>query len=176
MYMKKFLGILTSILLLGGTFLLLGASDFYRTKPIVTPIETLESIPIKEMKIQPLVMYEFELINALIQVESQGNDSAIGDVNLGEPSIGVLQIRPIMVREVNRILKLKRSKIRFKRADRFSREKSIQMFVIWKEFHHNDSEFETIARNWNGGPKGYKRNSTLHYWKKVELELNKYKL
>ena len=36
-----------------------------------------------------------------------------------------------------------------------------------------DSDFETIARNWNGGPKGYKRNSTLHYWNKVEIELNK---
>jgi hypothetical protein len=47
------------------------------------------------------------------------------------------------------------------------------MFLIWKEFHHKDSDFETIARNWNGGPKGYKRNSTLHYWNKVEIELNK---
>jgi|TARA_R110000796_G_scaffold70915_1_gene160933 hypothetical protein len=114
-----------------------------------------------------------ELVTALIYVESRGVDSAVGDASLGEPSIGVLQIRPIMIREVNRILKLKRSKIRFKRKDRFSREKSIEMFLIWKEFHHKDSDFETIARNWNGGPKGYKRSSTLHYWNKVEIELNK---
>tara|TARA_R110000744_G_scaffold229321_1_gene347317 strand:+ start:220 stop:735 length:516 start_codon:yes stop_codon:yes gene_type:complete len=171
--MKKFLGILTSILILSGAFLLLGASDNSKVNPFVIPIVTLESKPIKEIVVEMPLIDEFELVQALIQVESQGNDSAVGDVNLTEPSIGVLQIRPIMIREVNRILKLKRSKIRFKRADRFSREKSIQMFVIWKEFHHNDSDFETIARNWNGGPRGYKRSSTLHYWNKVQIELNK---
>lgn len=171
--MKRFLGILTSVLLLGGTLLLLSAGNDYKPRTIITPIITLEPIPIKEIVVELPIMDESDLVQALIQVESQGNDSAIGDVNLDEPSIGVLQIRPIMVREVNRILKLKRSEIRFKRKDRFSREKSIQMFLIWKEFHHKDSDFETIARNWNGGPKGYKRNSTLHYWNKVEIELNK---
>jgi len=136
------------------------------------PLE-LESKPIKEMVVEvPIKVDELELVNALIMVESQGNDSAIGDTHLGEPSVGVLQIRPIMVREVNRILKLKKSEIRFKRKDRFSKEKSIEMFLIWKEFHHNDSNFETIARNWNGGPNGYKNSRTLHYWKKVENELN----
>ena len=171
--MKRFLGILTSVLLLGGTLLLLSAGNDYKPRTIITPIITLEPIPIKEIVVELPIMDESDLVQALIQVESQGNDSAIGDVNLDEPSIGVLQIRPIMIREVNRILKLKRSEIRFKRKDRFSREKSIQMFLIWKEFHHKDSDFETIARNWNGGPKGYKRNSTLHYWNKVEIELNK---
>ena len=171
--MKRFLGILTSVLLLGGTLLLLSAGNDYKPRTIITPIITLEPIPIKEIVVELPIMDESDLVQALIQVESQGNDSAIGDVNLGEPSIGVLQIRPIMIREVNRILKLKRSEIRFKRKDRFSREKSIQMFLIWKEFHHKDSDFETIARNWNGGPKGYQRSSTLHYWNKVEIELNK---
>ena len=111
------------------------------------------------------------LIDALIMVESLGNDSAIGDVHMGEPSVGVLQIRPIMVREVNRILKLKRSGYKFKQKDRFSREKSIEMFMIWYEFHHKDSDYEKISRSWNGGPKGHRNNRTLHYWKKVQQEL-----
>lgn len=111
-------------------------------------------------------------VNALIIVESQGRDSIIGDRHLvGNEAVGALQIRPIMVREVNRILKLKKSKIRFKLKDRFSREKSVQMFRIWKEFHHKDSDFEKIARNWNGGPKGYKISRTAHYWAKVQKEL-----
>lgn len=112
------------------------------------------------------------LIEALIMVESMGNDSAIGDVHMGEPSVGVLQIRPIMIREVNRILKLKRSNYKFKRKDRFNREKSIEMFMIWYEFHHKDSDYEKISRSWNGGPNGYKNSRTLHYWKKVQQELN----
>jgi hypothetical protein len=162
--MKKLLLILISVTFTGAT----SVTD----RKFVEPISNLEIKPIKEIVVDVPKMDEMELVTALITIESQGNDSAIGDVNLGEPSIGVLQIRPIMVREVNRILKLKRSKIRFKRKDRFSREKSIEMFLIWKEFHHKDSDFETIARNWNGGPNGYKRSSTLHYWKKVENELN----
>lgn len=71
----------------------------------------------------------FKLVEALIQVESRGNENAIGDTNLGEPSVGVLQIRPIMVREVNRILKRTGSEKRYKKKDRFSREKSIEMFI-----------------------------------------------
>lgn len=112
-----------------------------------------------------------DLVNALISVESNGNDSAIGDKYLGEPSIGVLQIRPIMVREVNRILKLKKSNKRYQLKDRFDREKSIEMFMIWYEFHHKDSDYEEVARSWNGGPKGPKNPKTYSYWKKVEQQL-----
>ena len=134
---------------------------------------TIEKVAV--IKPQPISIPQpiGELVTALIHVESRGIDSAIGDVSLGEPSVGVLQIRPIMVREVNRILKLKKSEIRFKRKDRFSREKSIEMFLIWKEFHHKDSDFETIARNWNGGPNGYKNSRTEKYWIKVQNQLKK---
>jgi len=45
------------------------------------------------------------------------------------------------------------------------------MFLIWKEFHHDDSNYEEIARSWNGGPKGPKNPKTYSYWKKVENQL-----
>jgi len=113
------------------------------------------------------------LVYSLIHVESAGNDSCIGDRHLVIPSIGCLQIRPIMVREVNRILKVLGNTTRFKNKDRWSRKKSIQMFYIWKNFHHKESTNEKIARNWNGGPRGYKRKRTLQYWEKVQKKLNK---
>ena len=137
----------------------------------------VEIIELESKPIQPIVVEEIqipevdELINALIMVESNGNDSAVGDTHLGEPSIGVLQIRPIMVREVNRILKLKGTDYRYKLKDRWDREKSIEMFLIWKEFHHSDSDYEEIARSWNGGTKGPKNPRTYNYWKKVENQL-----
>jgi hypothetical protein len=137
------------------------------------PIKPIESLKPIEIEVKKHII-EVDLVHAMIQVESLGNDSAIGDKHLvGEEAVGALQIRPIMIREVNRILKLKKSEIRYKRKDRFSREKSIEMFLIWKEFHHKDSDFEKIARNWNGGPNGYKKSRTEYYWKKVEAELNK---
>ena len=111
------------------------------------------------------------LLDAIIQVESRGNDSCIGDKFLAKPSIGCLQIRPVMVREVNRILKKEKKEKRFTLDDRWSREKSIEMFYTWKEYHHKDHDLETIARCWNGGPKGYKKKATEYYWSKVQKEL-----
>ena len=67
-----------------------------------------------------------KLVKALIQVESSGNDSCVGDKHMIIPSIGCLQIRPIMVREVNRILKIQQSNKRFKHKDRFNEWKSMK--------------------------------------------------
>ena len=135
--------------------------------------QTIEfKIELKSKEIKP-IFNEDALIDALIKVESRGNDSAIGDKHLvGNEAIGALQIRPIMVREVNRILKIKKSEKRFKMSDRWDREKTIEMFLIWKEFHHSNDDFETIARNWNGGPRGYKNPRTEKYWAKVQQELD----
>ncbi len=141
-------------------------------------IETLEVcyeetiIEIKPKNIQPVIT-DGDLLNALIFVESNGDDSAIGDRHLiGNEAIGVLQIRPIMVREVNRILKIQGKTNLFNLKDRFDRQQSIRMFMVWKNFHHKDSNNEVIARNWNGGPKGYKIKRTEKYWNKIEKQLN----
>tara|TARA_R110001592_G_scaffold114630_2_gene314626 strand:+ start:21469 stop:21987 length:519 start_codon:yes stop_codon:yes gene_type:complete len=146
----------------------------------ILPIEPKPSNIIKEPKPsnvikEPIVLVPKpldDLIEALIQVESMDNDSAVGDTHLPEPSIGVLQIRPIMVREVNRICKIMNSNQQFTLKDRFDRGKSIHMFMVWKEFHHKDSNFEKISRSWNGGPRGPKSNRTLRYWGEVEEQLN----
>jgi hypothetical protein len=113
------------------------------------------------------------LVKAMIHVESGGIEDMVGDKQLIIPSIGVLQIRPIMVREINRILKKQDIKKKYKLKDRFNREKSIEMFYIWKDFHHKKDSDEVIARCWNGGPKGWKRKSTEWYWTKVSREINK---
>ena len=95
--------------------------------PIPTPEVTNEIIPeVEKIDI---------LLEAMILVESRGIEDLAGDKHLGRPSIGVLQIRPIMVKEVNRILKKQNKKQKFNLEDRYSREKSIEMFYIWKEFH-----------------------------------------
>ena len=132
--------------------------------PDVTEVKS-SSLKLKKSKL--------DLVNALIQVESNGNDSCIGDRHLIIPSVGCLQIRPIIVREINRILKLLGENQHYKNKDRYSREKSIEMFNIWKDYHHKNDSDEVIARCWNGGPKGWKRKSTLKYWSKVKKQLNK---
>jgi hypothetical protein len=118
-------------------------------------------------KIEPEEI-EFDITSALIYVESRGKDSAY---NSSEDAVGCLQIRPIMVREVNRILKKTGKEERFDLEDRWDREKSLDMFHIWREYHHPNSTDEVIARNWNGGPNGFNKESTLKYWKKVKGRL-----
>ena len=107
------------------------------------------------------------LVNALILVESAGNPNAF---NKKENACGCLQIRPVMVREVNRILRKQNSKQRFTKEDRWDCGLSKEMFYIWRDYHHKVSNDEIIARNWNGGPRGYKKQSTEHYWHKVQLQ------
>ena len=103
------------------------------------------------------------LVNAIIYVESRGDVNAH---NVRENAVGVLQIRPIMVREVNRRL----GEDKYTLMDRWDKGKSIEMFNVIRETTPNPTN-EKIARNWNGGPNGYKKESTLKYWKKVKEQL-----
>jgi len=163
--MKKVL-LLIFILLIGSAFL--SYSGIEQTRSVEKPIE-LKSKPVVVVK--PEIKYD-DLIKALIQVESEGIEDIHGDLGLKEgPSVGVLQIRPIMVREVNRILRIRKVNKKYKLKDRYSREKSIEMFNIWREFYHPDGNFEKISRTWNGGPKGYLKKSTVGYWMEVQNEL-----
>jgi hypothetical protein len=103
------------------------------------------------------------LIEAIMYVESRGDINAY---NAKENAVGCLQIRPIMLREVNRLLGYNKYKL----ADRWNKEKSIQMFNVIKEHTTNPTD-EKLARNWNGGWNGYKKQSTLKYWQKVKEQL-----
>jgi len=110
------------------------------------------------------------LIESLIWVESKGDNLAFCEPEL---AAGCLQIRPIMVREVNRILKIQKSDLEYTLDDRWSREKSIEMFHIVNGYHNKNSNYEEIARAWNGGPNWFKKGLTKRYWKRVQKQLKK---
>jgi hypothetical protein len=110
------------------------------------------------------------LVEALIEVESKGDPEAVGDRGW---AVGVLQIWPIMVREVNRITHSPGgSGVTYYYTDRESIEKSIEMFHIWREYYHPNASWEKIARCWNGGPRGHYSSKTKKYWSKVKEVLN----
>ena len=104
------------------------------------------------------------LLSALMFVESGFNDSAY---RASEDAVGVLQIRKTMVDDINRILKRQKKDYRFTYDDRWSRNKSIQMFDIFC-MHYGLSTAEEMARCWNGGPRGITNPATLGYWNKVQ--------
>ena len=108
------------------------------------------------------------IINALIQIESGGNDDAYC---VEEDAVGALQIRRTMVRDVNRILRRQKSNQQYTYEDRWNRQKSIEMFNIYRNYYNLITP-EEIARCWNGGPKGLYKSATIAYWNKVKNHLD----
>ena len=109
-----------------------------------------------------------EIISAIMFVESSYNNFAY---NPSEDAVGCLQIRRCMVDDINRILEIKNLPLRFTYNDRWSREKSIQMFEIYRKYY-NLNTYEKIARCWNGGPNGLYKSTTTDYWNKVKTKIN----
>ena len=107
------------------------------------------------------------LVDAMIQVESRGDDSAYC---ASENAAGCLQIRPIMVKEINRILRRRGLDSTYTLQDRWSRDRSLEMLNIYLKYYGIE-DFEEIARCWNGGPKGRTYASTKGYWNKVQNEM-----
>jgi len=110
-----------------------------------------------------------KLIEAVIAVESSGNDFAVGD---GGKSVGCLQIRKSVVDDVNRAYGTK-----YTYADRFSRKKSKEIFLRYMNLYATRKRLkravtnEDRARIWNGGPDGYAKAETKRYWNRVKRRM-----
>ena len=101
------------------------------------------------------------VMEAIIQVESEGNPRAVSG-----NSAGAMQITPILVRECNAILKARGSKKRYTLDDRFDVGKSKEMFRLIQSQHNKTNNVEKAIRSWNGGPR-YSVRATNRYYKKV---------
>lgn len=101
------------------------------------------------------------VIEAIIQVESNGRDNAKKGA-----SVGALQITPVLVAECNNILKNRKIKKRYKLSDRNSRQKSIEMFLLFQSWFNPKKDVELAIRSWNGGMH-YSVKRTQRYFEKV---------
>jgi hypothetical protein len=101
------------------------------------------------------------LMDAIIQVESEGNSRAISG-----KSCGAMQITPILVEDCNSILKKRGIKKRYTLNDRFSEKKSKEMFVLIMSHYNPSNNVERAIRLWNGGV-NYTKRGTQGYYNKV---------
>ena len=101
------------------------------------------------------------VMDAIIQVESGGNPKAVSG-----NSVGVMQITPILVKDCNIILQRQKSKKRYTLADRYSVEKSKEMFLLIQSYYNPMNSIEKAIRAWNGG-NNYSVRATNRYYKKV---------
>ena len=104
------------------------------------------------------------LLSALIQIESGGNDLAKG--RHGE--LGALQIKPILVRDVNRIMGTSY-------AHQQVTNRATATFIANAYLSHYGKNLgdESLARLWQGGPKGLRKPSTRAYARRVMRELDR---
>lgn len=110
-----------------------------------------------------LVVYGFwlsGLYGAIAEVES----------SRGSTSANVYQLRDVYIEDVNRI-----AGTTFTRADAENRDKAEYMMAIYW-LHYGDlyqretgkePDFEVLARIHNGGPDGWRKESTRSYWQRV---------
>jgi hypothetical protein len=103
---------------------------------------------------------------------SQSKPAIVGDAG---KALGPAQIHMGVVYDVNRI-----AGTHYTSDDRKSLVKSFEMFTIytaWYAQHGSQSKpasDETLARIWNGGPKGPEKQATAKYWQKVKTTMDTY--
>ena len=109
------------------------------------------------------------LIAALHSVES----------DCGLTSANELQITRLVVIDANKAAKKYRVPVHFYYDDRLQLKKSKQIaelyLMYWGEQYFRETKklpsFEVLARIWNGGPNGWKKEATKKYWQKVRERL-----
>jgi len=102
------------------------------------PVQNEErtDVVIQEIKQKPSEWDIF--IQALIQVESEGKEDAVGTKN----DVGILQITPIFVKDVNRILGEKRYTL----SCRTDKRKSLEMFEILQNHYNPDKDIDKAIK------------------------------
>jgi len=113
-----------------------------------------------------------ELIAALIQVESGGDPTAVGD---GGKALGILQIHEDCWKDGCRFLGVSWDYKTGALDPGKSRAVCVAYLSGYGEAYRKATgkgpTGEIFARIWNGGPDGWRKKATLAYWAKVRAKL-----
>jgi hypothetical protein len=106
------------------------------------------------------------VLRKIVQIERPRNSADAHRAYLREGAVGILQIREIMVGEVNRIL----GERRYFLSDRTDSVRSVEMFFIYQNFHNPQYNEQEACFLWCGGssyrratPKGW--GILRNYWR-----------
>ena len=141
------------------TTLVLSSFFLFANSPLLTANKL--SLPFSRIKEMNMFFIVADMFNKVSQIESSSNPKAH---NLKEDAVGIIQIRPIMVREVNRLVGFEKYKL----EDRWDVNKSFDMFYDFQIRRNKGFSLEKGCRMWNGGINGHKKASTNKYWDKIK--------
>lgn len=104
------------------------------------------------------------LWTAVCLIESGGRaDPPLTEISRREQSVGIAQIRPICLRDCNRIVGYERWTL----EDRRDPVKSREMFDTYMGHYGKGCSLFDLACIWNGGPKGPSKPAAQAYARKV---------
>ena len=106
------------------------------------------------------------LLAALIAVESNGNNNAIGDTHLRQHAVGPLQVRQPALDDANRFLGT-----HYTLSQMTNRAIATRVADAYLKHYGKGCSLHDLARIWNGGPNGHRRPSTLSYLSKIKRYL-----
>lgn len=112
----------------------------------------------------PLTPYK-TLWEAVCTVESKNDPNAVGDKKLRNKSYGIAQIRKPRLDDY-----FEKTGIRYTNQDMFDTTKAKSVFM-WYAMQNGPYEIDKTIMQWNGGPVGHKKKSTIIYLKKVKKHL-----
>ncbi len=138
-------------------------------------INTIEVIIIKDGEVEIDTLNLDKLFSAISIVESQNNPNAVGDDGNAR---GIIQIHEVCIKDINNRCY---GYDKYTWDDAFCPDKSKKMFMDYSKWiiknrghkYPSLSHEELIAKHWNGGYNFYNKQSTIHYWDKVQKELEK---
>lgn len=146
----------------GGSVSVIGVAESSKTNVPNTGVKRSATVVADVKSVKDKVAFNWEpVMEAIIQVESEGNPNAVSG-----NSCGAMQITPILVRECNDILQRRNSSERFTLRDRFSVSKSKEMFLLIQSHFNPDNNVDKAIRSWNGGMR-YSKRRTQRYYEKV---------
>ena len=124
---------------------------------LLSVIALLAALPVLAQQRDTTAVEEFDwepVMEAIIMHESKGNARAVCGIY-----VGALQIAPVLVKECNDILKQRGSTERFSLDDRFSIEKSKEMFKLIMSKYCPENDIDKACRIWSGGIRYNKRKT-----------------
>ena len=146
--------------------------------PLVSDYNSSDNVT----EIEPSLENDCRFFKAIIQIESGGNLNAVGDTNLRNHAFGPFQIRKPYYKDAvqfNRSLRKGKnfSNVRGSGSIKYSKRvirSYMRRYATCKRLGRKPT-YEDIARIHNGGPNGFKRNSTKPYWDKVRKAMKEQK-
>ena len=107
-----------------------------------------------------------KMYNALCVIESNNNTRAVNHVS---NAVGIIQIRPIYIKEVNRI----QQRVKYTLKDRFIAKKCREMFDIFQNYYNFEHSINKAIILHISGHRNF-INNNIPYWylNRVKSEMN----